>query len=83
MSLLEPWPAECPTCMGSGHADEYSGSDDRCPECHGSGEVVVVPEATHRGGVDRVAELEAELAKVRESRDAWRLQAMREHDADR
>jgi hypothetical protein len=29
---------------------------------------------------DRVAALEAELVKVRESRDAWRLQAMREHD---
>lgn len=34
-----------------------------------------------RGAVDRVAELEAELVEVRESRDAWRLQAMREHDA--
>lgn len=34
------------------------------------------------GAVDRVAELEAELVKVRESRDAWRLQAMREHDAE-
>jgi hypothetical protein len=35
----------------------------------------------HQGAVDRVAELEAELARVRESREAWRLQAMREHDA--
>jgi hypothetical protein len=44
-------------------------------------ELLDLPITDDRGAVDRVAELEAELAKMRESRDAWRLQAMREHDA--
>jgi hypothetical protein len=50
-------------------------------EAVGLAQEVVRLSRQHAGAVDRVAELEAELVKVRESRDAWRLQAMREHDA--
>jgi hypothetical protein len=42
--------------------------------------VEVVPAATLRGAVEERDRLRAELDALRESRDAWRLQAMREHD---
>jgi hypothetical protein len=81
MSDIEPWRDVwiCNAC----DAQQADDASKTCWHC-GSGdweEVPVIRADAHAEAVGRVAELEAELVKMRESRDAWRLQAMREHDA--
>jgi hypothetical protein len=51
-----------------------------CPEPGCRASVVYEPSAYGMALRVRAERAEAELARLRESRDAWRLQAMREHD---
>jgi hypothetical protein len=81
MSLIERSATICTGCWQVVAIDGENNRERIGALCsHLAPMVEVVPSTDTPGAVDRVAELEADLVRVRESRDAWRLQAMREHD---